>query len=189
MTAKSLLPVHYSNLEHALERTGGQRLAALSYPAKFLWSADDCPAAFLHLLAMAVSVDLWDEGWSDDVKRNVIRDTPRIHRHKGTLAAVKLVLDAAGYGDASVLEGLSAECYDGSINYDGTFYYGAKAPWAFYRVYLTRPISLTQAAQVRALLSITAPRRCVLAGLFYTQALNLYNCAINYDGNYSHGVA
>ncbi len=184
-----LLPQNASAYEQALEdvRSG---VSDLPVDIRTLWDPDTCPEAFLPWFAWTLSVDFWDEGWPVHYKREIIKTAYDIHKIKGTVDSLRRILQAVGYGDATILEGLDAEFYDGAINYNGDYFYGqADIHWAMYRVYLDRPISIKQAEQVRKLLKITAPARCKLESLDYTQALNLYDGAINYDGAYTHGVA
>lgn len=61
------------------------------------------PSAYLPARAQARSVDVWDETWPDEVKRAVIVAAPDVHRHKGTVYAVKASLGALGI-DATITE-------------------------------------------------------------------------------------
>ena len=186
----SLLPPNASALERAVESAINGNIEAVSVPVRDLWNPEKCPVALLPWLAWALSVDEWDSEWSEDQKRQSIADSVVIHASKGTLGSVRRVLAAAGYGDAIIIEGIDAERYDSAITYNGDYVHGNGDPeWAMYRVYLSRPITIAQAAQVRRILAMTAPTRSHLAGLHYDEALNLYDSAIYYDGTYSHGVA
>lgn len=62
-----------------------------------LINPDRCPEKFLPYLAWAFSVDKWDEHWSEQVKRIVIKQSFFIHKHKGTIAAIKRVVEPIGY--------------------------------------------------------------------------------------------
>ncbi len=139
-----------------------------------LWDPDACPVTLLPWLAWALSVDEWDPSWPEDRKREVIRSAFAVHRVKGTLAAIRQALTAAGYGDATVLEGAAQ---------------GAGFHWATYRLTLARPVTIAQGERVRAMLADLAPARCRLEGLDYQQALNTYDGTIAYDGTWSYGVA
>lgn len=94
MTVKSLLPAHFSELEHALDRVGGERLASFSAPVEQLWNAWTCPAEYLPVLAWSLSVDIWNTDWPENIKRQVIHQTPELHRIKGTDAAILKALEA-----------------------------------------------------------------------------------------------
>jgi len=185
----SLLPSNASAAERATEQAAA-RLGAVPLPLREVTDPDACPPALLPWLAWSWGIDEWDDGWSEDVKRGSVRNAYAIHAHKGSVQSIRAVLASAGYGDAVIIEGLDAEFYNGAITYSGDMYYGqASTHWAMYRIYLSRPITIAQAAQVRRLLAVTAPVRCRLEGLHYTEALNLYDNRIRYDGAYTHGVA
>jgi phage tail P2-like protein len=184
----SLLPPNASDLELAVEGVG-LRVDALPVNIRDLWNPETCPMGALPWLAWMFSVDEWDARWSVDQKRGVVSGSIEVHRHKGTLWAVKRALAAAGYGDAVVTERFGWQTYDGSLNFDGAADYVQADHWAEYRLQLARPISIAQAAQVRAILDSTAPAHCRLKALDFTEALNLYDGALLFDGSYTHGVA
>lgn len=56
-----------------------------------------CPEKLLPYLAWAFSVDKWDERWSEDIKRIAILNAFQIHKNKGTLSAIKRVVEPIGY--------------------------------------------------------------------------------------------
>ena len=58
---------------------------------------ETCPVHLLPYLAWAFSVDRWDEAWPEDVKRGVVSAAFYIHRHKGTIGAVRRVVEPLGY--------------------------------------------------------------------------------------------
>ncbi|EGF1717876.1 phage tail protein I, partial [Escherichia coli] len=43
------------------------------------------------------SVDRWDRNWPEETKRQVIRDAWLIHRHKGTISALRRAIEPLGY--------------------------------------------------------------------------------------------
>ncbi|TYL43717.1 phage tail protein I [Dickeya sp. ws52] len=96
MMNNSLLPPGSSALERRLAAACGD-ISALSVPIRQVWNPDTCPASFLPYLAWAFSVDRWDERWPESVKRQVIKDAFFIHRHKGTLSALRRVVEPFGY--------------------------------------------------------------------------------------------
>jgi len=63
----------------------------------------EVPAEYLSARAEARSVDVWDPLWPDDIKRAAIVAAPIVHRHKGTVLAVKTALSALKI-DATVTE-------------------------------------------------------------------------------------
>lgn len=189
MSKMSLLPIGSTRLERKLSLTFAT-ISDIPVPIHLTWQAQHCPTSLLPWLAWSLSVDEWDENWSDEQKRNSILDSINIHKTKGTVASIRRVLASAGYGDVDILENLSEISYDGHHTYNADYVHGAtESHWATYRIYLKRPISLEQSEQVRRLLANTAPARCHLLGLHFEQANNLYNHQISHNGQYSYGVA
>ncbi|HGE8358422.1 TPA: phage tail protein I, partial [Serratia marcescens] len=62
-----------------------------------LWNPARCPIKFLPYLAWAFSVDRWDEKWTAAEKRKAVTDAFYIHRRKGTVAAIRRVIEAMGF--------------------------------------------------------------------------------------------
>jgi phage tail P2-like protein len=185
----TLLPPNALDLARTAEVAMAEPLVGIEKPVQTLWDPETCPASILPWLAWTLSVDDWDPQWPEGTKRSAIAASIMVHQKKGTAGAVKAALVAAGYGDATLVENDNGEFYDGSLNHDGSVNHVKGDEWAEYRVYLVRPITLEQAAQVRAILQSVAPARCRLKALDYTEALNTYNARIDHDGQYSHGVA
>ena len=90
----SLLPLNSTQLERGIE-------AAIDHnpviPIRTLYNARTCPAHLLHQLAWAWSVDRWDNRWSEQTKRAAIESTFFIHAHKGTIGALRRVVEPLGY--------------------------------------------------------------------------------------------
>lgn len=184
----SLLPSNATAQERALEAATA-RLSDIPVSVRDVWNADTCPAALLPWLAWAFGVDEWDPKWSDEAKRNTIRAAVMIQRRKGSVWSIKQAIAAAGYGDALLFEGDSTQFFNGATSYNGAHIYGDPSEWAKYRFVMARPITNTQADQVRRILQYTAPARCNLVELIFTQVANIYDGAITYNGAYNHGVA
>lgn len=55
-----------------------------------------CPVDFLPWLAWAMSVDGWEAADTEDQQRALIRESIPIHKHKGTVGAIRRVLKAVG---------------------------------------------------------------------------------------------
>lgn len=91
-----LLPPSATHAEVALSRAAA-RLADVDPQCRQMWDPATCPASHLPWLAWAFSVDEWDSGWTDAQKRDVIAASYTVHRHKGTVAAVRTALAALGY--------------------------------------------------------------------------------------------
>lgn len=98
----SLLPPGSS----ALERRAAEACAVgmdLNVPLRDLWNPEKCPVKFLPYLAWAFSVDRWDEDWPEAEKRKAVSDAFYIHRRKGTVSAIRRVIENMGYS-MSILE-------------------------------------------------------------------------------------
>lgn len=70
---------------------------ALKVPLRDLWNPDRCPLALLPYLAWALSVDRWDQSWTEKTKRSVIKASFFVHKRKGTINAVRRVVEPLGY--------------------------------------------------------------------------------------------
>ncbi|WP_312414101.1 phage tail protein I [Pseudescherichia sp.] len=92
----SLLPPGSSALERRLAAACSD-ISGLNVPLRDLWNPDACPVKFLPYLAWAFSVDRWDESWTEDVKRQVVKDAFFIHQHKGTISAVRRAVQPFGF--------------------------------------------------------------------------------------------
>jgi phage tail P2-like protein len=91
-----LAPANATDLERELARLSSRLDLIDPSVIETIWDAWRCPAVLLPWLAWALSVDHWDEGWSEITKRRSIADSPGYHRRKGTVGAVGTVLDLAG---------------------------------------------------------------------------------------------
>lgn len=92
----SLLAPGSSALERRLAEACGD-ISTVPVPLRELWNPDTCPEHLLPWLAWSFSVDRWDEAWPVAVKRQVVRDAYFIHRQKGTIAAVRRVVEPFGF--------------------------------------------------------------------------------------------
>ena len=90
------LPPNTTPLERALARACAA-LADTPVPIRDLWSAERCPVDLLPFLAWSLSVDRWDDAWSESIKRGTIKAARYIHQRKGTIAAVRGVVESLGY--------------------------------------------------------------------------------------------
>ncbi|QHQ16224.1 phage tail protein I [Pectobacterium parmentieri] len=92
----SLLPVGSSELEIAAAEACAE-LSRTPIPLRQICNPDLCPVNLLPYLAWAFSVDRWDEKWPEVIKRQAIKDAYFIHRHKGTVGALRRVVEPFGY--------------------------------------------------------------------------------------------
>jgi phage tail P2-like protein len=91
---RSLLPLNSTPLERAIEATFAEQTLI---PLRTLYNPDTCPVHLLPHLAWAWSVDRWDPNWSEPVKRAAIKASFYIHAHKGTIGALRRVVEPLGY--------------------------------------------------------------------------------------------
>ncbi|EOW2077577.1 phage tail protein I [Vibrio mimicus] len=88
---------------------------------------DNVHTSYLPWLAWWFRVDLWDEAWPEEQKREAVKRSLELFRYKGTLWAVKRALSIYGY-DAEVLswhmQNPTGEC--------GTFFVNVIHPARFY---------------------------------------------------------
>ncbi|MEN5312414.1 phage tail protein I [Pseudomonas koreensis] len=91
---RSLLPLNSSPLERGIEATFAENTLI---PLRTLYNPDTCPVHLLPHLAWAWSVDRWDPAWSESVKRAAIKASFFIHKHKGTIGALRRVVEPLGY--------------------------------------------------------------------------------------------
>ena len=83
-----------------LERLAAEALAQIQrvpVPIRDLLSPERCPAPLLPYLAWAFSVDRWDSKWPEAAKRRAIRSSFFIHTRKGTIGALRRVVEPLGY--------------------------------------------------------------------------------------------
>lgn len=102
MSDKSLLPHNGSNLEHHLEQRlshSREQFDTRTVIPEYIgsqWDPMTCPESLLPWLAWALSVDEWKEDWPVETKRAMIANSVTIHKHKGTVGAVKRALASLG---------------------------------------------------------------------------------------------
>lgn len=96
MNDNRLLPMGSSSLEVAAAAACAE-IAQTPIPLRQLWDPQTCPTNLLPYLAWAFSVDRWDAAWPDEAKRDVITAAYYIHSRKGTISAVRRVVEPLGY--------------------------------------------------------------------------------------------
>jgi len=85
----SLLPPNRTPWELALSETSAERYPLPAHLVKAMWNPDTCPADMLGWLAHQLSVDVWDDAWPETEKREVCRNSLKLHRLKTTPAGIK----------------------------------------------------------------------------------------------------
>lgn len=91
-----LLPVGSTSLEVAAAAALSE-IERVPVPLRTLWNWRTCPVNLLPYLAWALSVDRWDERWTEATKRSVIASSFFVHQHKGTISALRRVVEPLGF--------------------------------------------------------------------------------------------
>jgi phage tail P2-like protein len=89
-----LLPINSTLLERALDAATAD---LTPIPLREIYDPLTCPVQILPFLAWECSVDRWDEAWPVNVKRAAISASYYIHKHKGTIGAIRRVVEPLGY--------------------------------------------------------------------------------------------
>lgn len=161
-------------MERALEATIA-RISDVPVLVRESWDPDECPVALLPWLAWAFSVDEWDSAWTEEEKRQAVRDAYNLARVKGTVWAVKRQLLLLGYPDALLDEGTAGILDEVGVS------------WAHYRVRFEQLLTVTQAQRVARALEAAAPKRSQLWTLHFVDHVYDYDGTITADGEYTHG--
>lgn len=85
----TLLPPAPTGLERAADLVSDARYPVPADLVSSVWSPDRCPANLLGYLAWSLSIDLWDESWPEEKKREVCRRAFDLHRIKCTPTGIK----------------------------------------------------------------------------------------------------
>ncbi len=96
MASLGLLPPNASELERLAAEALAQ-IERVPVPLRDLWNPDTCPVELLPYLAWAFSVDRWSSAWPERAKRAAIKAAYFIHAHKGTIGALRRVVEPLGY--------------------------------------------------------------------------------------------
>lgn len=95
-TVKNLLPVGATTLEKRAAECLRQAVKNQIVIADLI-NPMRCPEPLLPYLAWAFSVDRWEEDWAETVKRQAIIDSYVVHKRKGTVSAVRRIVESLGY--------------------------------------------------------------------------------------------
>ena len=148
---------------------GANRFPRDTYvPARNVWNPDKIASPLLPYLANAMSVDVWDDTWADDTKRQVIKDSYLVHSKKGTVQSIRDLLNSLGFTIAVINE-------------------GDHNSWANYSITLNYTITIAQGQAIITALESVAPIRSTLTGLYVQSSSHIYDGSIRYDGSFSYG--
>lgn len=101
---KTLLPPNATTLQKDIEQATAMRLGDVDIPNRWLMYPDKCPEHILPWLAWALSVDVWNTQWAEGIRRSVIQSSVEIHRHKGTVSALKMALQSFNFDNVTIEE-------------------------------------------------------------------------------------
>lgn len=134
----TLLPPNATELELAVEQAFSKRLGQINVSVKDLWNPSTCPDRLLTWLAWAMSVDNWVEAPPSLVfdhekltaaeqalydereaerkavfkkQREIIKHAFYVHKHKGTIGAIRKALESLNAGDIRVQEWFEYQDY------------------------------------------------------------------------------
>ncbi|WLH08326.1 phage tail protein I [Pseudomonas lurida] len=166
---KSLLPINSTQLERAIEAASADRTVI---PLRSLYNPTTCPAHLLPHLAWAWSVDRWDDRWTEAAKRNAIQASFYIHSRKGTIGALRRVVEPLGY----LLE---------VIEWWQTVPEGQPATFALRVGVLDTGITEEMFSELERLIDDAKPVSRHMTGLDITleTRLDAYTCFAVYDGD------
>lgn len=91
-----LLPPNSTALERRLANVLAD-IERVPIPVRSVLNPHTCHASLLPYLALQCSVNRWDPAWPESVKRDVVASAFHIHRYKGTVAAIRRVVEPLGY--------------------------------------------------------------------------------------------
>lgn len=92
----TLLPPSSTPVERKLAQVGAD-IESVPLPIRMLRRAATTPAELLPWLAWERSVDRWDDAWAEEAKRKAIANSFLIHKLKGTIGALRRVVEPLGY--------------------------------------------------------------------------------------------
>lgn len=92
----NLLPPNTTQLEKKITEVSASAFN-LNGDISSLIRIDDAPSDYLSILAWQFSVDRWQDDWPDEIKRTQIKNSIKVHRHKGTNYSLRQIVESFGY--------------------------------------------------------------------------------------------
>lgn len=186
-TYPQLLPRSSTELERGLDQTA-QFTADIDPDYTELHDPWRCPVCFLPFLAWMRSVDEYDDEWPEFKKRSVIAESPEVHLRKGTIESIRRAIRAAGFGEVTIIENWHTQKHNRRYQHNSIITYtNGDGHWAKYGVVMAYQISNAQARNVRNILNATAPARCELVELRYSEPRK-HDATFQHNGEFSYGV-
>lgn len=180
----NLLPPNANSQELALDDATA-RIGAVPVEIVKLWNAQTCPNELLPWLAWALSLDEWDETWSEAQRRAMIAASYEVHSHKGTPFSIRTALMALGYDNVQIIEG-EAYYYNNKKIYNAAIHHGSDGFWPLFDVRLNVGIipDAPMIQKIRDRIERYKNARSQLRNLIFMELL--YNNTVIYDGTYQH---
>jgi phage tail P2-like protein len=100
MAERDLLPDNTTPLMRELAGTSITIDAIKADIVETLWNPWTIPEHLLRDLASWLSIDFWQDSWSENTKRQMIAQSPEYHAIKGTPRAIEMALSFLGYSVA-----------------------------------------------------------------------------------------
>ncbi len=100
----SKLPPSASKMERVMEQVFWEELVLIERDIRNFYDPYQCRVDLLPYLAWEMSVDYWDENWSEQTKRDVIAASNPIHTTKGTRYALDKSIESIRDDGLSVTE-------------------------------------------------------------------------------------
>jgi len=100
----SKLPPSASKMERVMEQVFWEEIVLIERDIQNFYDPYACRADLLPYLAWEMSVDYWDENWSEQTKRDVIAASNPIHTKKGTRYALDKSIESIRDDGLSVTE-------------------------------------------------------------------------------------
>lgn len=88
----TLITPNASKLQLDLESVFAERLNALGAPNRYVTYPERCQENVLPWLGWERHVDVWDDNWTEDSKRDLTKNSFLLHKQKGTLDGLKEAL-------------------------------------------------------------------------------------------------
>ncbi|MDA0902622.1 MAG: phage tail protein I, partial [Proteobacteria bacterium] len=93
--SNSLLPINATKLLRDLEQSNSNAFG-LEVRNRYILSPNKLGIDILPWLAWSLSIDIWNDKWSAETKRQMVTNSISIHRIKGTKKAIRQALEIVG---------------------------------------------------------------------------------------------
>ena len=147
-----------------------------------------CDARFLPALGKFYGIEYWWDNLSEQEQRNFIMRMPLIKKRRGTLWAVRQVINVIDV-NAQVFEGNFSNLRSGVTIRGGLSQHGYLSHWAEFVVIASRAMINAKATQMRRLIESVAPVRSRLIRIDFRNVANKHDGITFRDGNYNRGGA